>query len=163
MRMRHRLTVCVVGVVAIGASALALHPGGAREEQRPTPVFSGAEIDRETLGIFERSCQDCHSDRTNWPWYSRIPPGVWIIRRDVTEARAHLNLSRWQDYSAVEQRARLSQIGAVARTGMMPPARYTFLHRASKLSPAERDRVYRWTRAERSRIAAARVAEPNSP
>jgi hypothetical protein len=28
---------------------------------------------REIQTILERSCYDCHSNETNWPWYGCIP------------------------------------------------------------------------------------------
>ena len=29
-----------------------------------------------------RACNDCHSDETRWPWYSRIAPLSWLIARE---------------------------------------------------------------------------------
>jgi Haem-binding domain len=44
-------------------------------------VFKEAQIDEPTLLLFQRSCQNCHSENTRWPWYSRIPPASWMIAR----------------------------------------------------------------------------------
>ena len=38
------------------------------------------------------------------------------------------------------------------RTAEMPPSRYTLMHSESRLSRREREQLYRWTSAERSRI-----------
>lgn len=158
MRTSQRLFIPVLAAAAIGASGFAAlqHPG---ERRKDWPLLAGADIDRGTLGIIERACQDCHSERTRWPWYSHIPPVSWLLQRDVMQARSHLDLSRWQDYSAGERRTLLSTIGAATRSETMPPGRYTVLHAEGRLSRAEREQVYRWTRAERSRIA----GPPHSP
>jgi len=159
LRTSQRILVPVLGFAAIAASALAVHPSaGMRKEAERSPLLAGTPIDRGTLGIFERACGNCHSDRTEWPWYSHLPPASWLIQRDVRNARGHLNLSRWQQYTAVERQALLSAIGAAARSATMPPDRYLLLHPAGKLSAYEREQVYRWTRAERSRL---RPAVPN--
>jgi hypothetical protein len=147
-----RILLAAIGAAAMAAAGFALHlPGGVPRPQRPVaPLFEGTKIDAETLRIFERACQNCHSERTEWPWYSHIPPASWIVRKDVEQARARLNLSRWLDYTAEERRFRLGAIGTAVRAGMMPPARYTILHPAARLSTAEREQIYRWTRKERS-------------
>ena len=150
MRRSKALLATALGVVAIGASALTHRPSPRAPDQ--SPLLRGARIDPVTLGIVERSCQNCHSERTEWPWYSHLPPASWLLHRDVAQARNRMNLSRWDGYTPAEQQALLSAIGGAARTGVMPPRRYTVLHPSSVLSPQERETLYRWTRAERSRL-----------
>jgi hypothetical protein len=153
VRQSRLLLATVLGVAAIATSALAIRPSAKADAGRiDRHLFDGAQIDAKTLGIVERACQNCHSDVTQWPWYSYLPPGSWLIHRDVARARDRFNLSRWESYPVLEKQALLSAIGAAARTGVMPPSRYTFLHPKSVLSQAEREGLYRWTRAERSRL-----------
>lgn len=54
----------------------------------------GSEVSR----VLERSCADCHSDRTAWPWYSNVAPASWLVISDVNEGREALNLSWWGLY-----------------------------------------------------------------
>ena len=149
MRLTKTSIAIALGVAALGVSALAFH---ADPPRTLTPVLAGAQIDSETLAIVERACQNCHSERTEWPWYSHVPPASLLIHRDVVQARDRMNLTRWEDYSALEKQALLSAIGAAVRTGVMPPRRYTVLHPRSVLTGLERERVYRWTREERLRL-----------
>ena len=39
-------------------------------------------------GIFERSCNDCHSNRTVWLWYSGVAPSSWLVAYDVSQGAA---------------------------------------------------------------------------
>lgn len=125
-------------------------------------LFQGAGIDSRTLAIFERACQNCHSASTQWPWYSQLPLISSMIQKDVREARQHVDLSRWNSYLPYEQAALLSAIGATARTGVMPPARYTLLHRDSALTAQERESIYQWTKAERHRLRQLSLSVPKS-
>src|SRR5689334_11681349 len=50
------------------------------------------------VAVLDRSCRDCHSNDTVWPWYSRLAPVSWLLYRDVTEGRRHLNLSEFGTY-----------------------------------------------------------------
>ena len=60
-----------------------------------------------------------------------------------------MDLSRWQTYEDSEKSLMLSEIGSVVRNRMMPPRRYTMIHPEAKLSSAEVNEVYQWTRANR--------------
>jgi Haem-binding domain len=152
MPVRRILFGSLFVALAIGAGGAALHPfGPVRKATSAGPLLQGTKIDQDTLSIVERACQNCHSERTDWPWYSHIAPMSWLIEKDVHEAREHMNLSRWQDYSGDQRETLLSSIGVAARTKVMPPRRYTMLHSEARLSVAERQQLYQWTRRERSR------------
>ena len=156
-----RLLAAVLGIVAIAVSALAFRMPG--DSGRPAnALLKDARIDPGTLGIVERACQNCHSERTEWPWYSHIPPASWMIHRDVAQARERLNFSRWDSYTTVEKQALLSAIGGAVRTGAMPPGRYTWLHPKAALSAPEQKQVYDWTRAERRRLRDLESSGPKS-
>jgi hypothetical protein len=141
----------VAAVVAVGGSLI--HPfvptvnSGTNEA-----IFGGAQIDPDTLGIVQRACQNCHSQNTEWPWYSHVAPVSWLLARDVQQARSHMNLSRWQHYSTDERLQLLSAMGSAARSREMPPRRYLLVHPEARLSEREQQQIYRWTRSERRRI-----------
>ena len=146
-------SLLAVALFAVSLTGLALHP-----EPPPAPgkpLFPGAQIDEPTLALFERACQNCHSENTQWPWYSRIPPVSWMIEKDVGDARRHVNFSNWDSYSPEEQEEFLTRIGSAARTGQMPLPRYTLLHREAVLASQERQQIYEWSRAEKKRLRVA--------
>ena len=150
------IVVGAVAVAAVGGSLI--HPFGlAAASGGDQAIFRDAQIDPETLAIVQRACQNCHSENTEWPWYSHVAPVSWLVARDVQQARSHMNLSQWQDYSTDDRLRLLSAIGSAARNSIMPPQRYLFLHPEARLSDAERQQLYRWTRTERSRLKTPNV------
>jgi hypothetical protein len=116
-------------------------------------ILREAQIDSGTLALIERGCQNCHSQKTEWPWYSHVAPVSWLLARDVQQARLHMDLSRWQDYTADERLRLLSEIGIAVRNRKMPVERYLLLHPEARLTDIERQQLYRWTRAERNRLS----------
>ena len=42
-----------------------------------------------------KTCGDCHSNETVWPWYSNIAPFSWLVYHHVIEGRNRLNISAW--------------------------------------------------------------------
>ncbi len=123
-------------------------------------LLAGARIPEPLRELVERKCGNCHSEQVEWPFYSRIAPVSWLLEHDVSEARAHLNLSRWDTYSNQDKLNLLTRLAAKARSGEMPPARYTAIHSGSKLLSKEQDSLYEWAKAERRRLRTAGQQTP---
>src|SRR5882762_4923358 len=87
-----------------------------------------------------QACGNCHSNRTNWPWYSHAAPVSRWIRSHVRKRREELNFSTWPSYSARQRRARLDSICGVISTGRMPPWSYTIMHPGAKLTAKDKKR-----------------------
>ena len=102
-------------------------------------------VDPAVAAILERSCKDCHSNRTVWPWYSAIAPASWLLVHDVSEARGKMNLSQWGDYDSAESQTLLEHMCKEVSSGDMPPEDYTFIHKGTALSAAEKKAVCDWT------------------
>jgi len=98
--------------------------------------------------ILERSCYDCHSNETQWPWYAWVAPVSWLVASDVDEAREHLNFSTWQKYTADERRELLEEIREEVESGEMPLWFYLPMHPDANLSTADVQRIAQWTRDE---------------
>jgi cytochrome c len=142
-----------VGLFAIsGVLGIQLVQPASAIRQPPSqeaPILVGAHADAHVSSLIEKSCQNCHSLKTEWPLYSRIFPFSLLIEHDVQTARTQMNLSRWQIYEDSEKSLMLSEIGSVVRNRIMPPRRYTMIHPEAKLSEAEVNEIYQWTRADR--------------
>jgi hypothetical protein len=154
--MRTRLpAILILGAGLVVAISAFVHPfGKVKAQSYDKPLFAGAQIDPEVLQIFERSCQNCHSERTEWPWYSYIAPIGWFIEKDVQQGRDHMDFSRWDEYDRGSQRDILTRMSAVLRTRQMPLPRYLILHPSSKLSEGEITMIDEWTQKERLRLKA---------
>ncbi len=98
----------------------------------------------EVQAIFVRSCYDCHSNRTNWPWYSAIAPAKWFVARDVNIGRKWLNFSEWESYDE-EKKAKLKELIFVAVGLAMPLGTYVKVHPEAALSPEDREIIREWT------------------
>ncbi len=94
--------------------------------------------------IFVRSCYDCHSNRTNWPWYSAIAPAKWFVARDVNVGRQWLNFSEWESYDE-KKKKRLKEMIFVAVGLAMPLGTYVKVHPEAALSKEDRETIREWT------------------
>jgi len=94
--------------------------------------------------ILERSCFDCHSNQTRWPWYSSFAPVSWLVANDVKEGRGHLNFSEWGTYTRKRQIAKLDMMVSEVDKNQMPLKTYLLLHRDATLSEADKDVLCTW-------------------
>jgi len=108
-------------------------------------IYATLPVPAEVKAVFERSCKNCHSDETAWPWYSYVAPVSWVVAHDVHQARKMMNLSEWGSYSAKRKEDRLEEICEQVTNGDMPDRKYAIFHRGARLTPEEREAVCQWT------------------
>jgi hypothetical protein len=127
-------------------------------------IFSSYPTPADVHAILARSCKDCHSNETTWPWYSHLAPVSWIVAHDVHEGRNMMNFSDWADYSDKRKISKLDHICEKVRKGDMPDSKYTFIHRDAMLSAADRNALCAWTdSAGKSVSGHSTVQNPSGP
>ena len=102
--------------------------------------------------VLENSCYDCHSNLTEWPWYSRVAPVSWLVYKDVKKGRDELNFSEWGEYSDRRRDHKLEEVEEKVSEGEMPLKVYLPLHPEARLSDADRQTLIEWSRAEREAV-----------
>jgi hypothetical protein len=124
-----------------------LPPGGDISATNPPPP--------QIAALLRAACYDCHSDETRWPWYSHIAPVSWLVVGDVNAGRERLNFSDWPH--ALPERAARRLEGMSEELGYkeMPPAKYTALHPAARLTDVQRQGLIQWADAEAGRLKPA--------
>lgn len=108
-------------------------------------IHATQNIPPSVMVVLDRSCKNCHSDETSWPWYSYVAPVSWVVARDVHRARKAMNFSEWGGYSAKRKEDRLEEICDQVTNGDMPDGMYLLLHRDAVVTPQERQDVCQWT------------------
>jgi len=91
-----------------------------------------------TREIFMRVCKNCHSNGTEWPWYSNIAPSSWLVQHDVNEGRSEFNVSEWG-----RAKNKGDEAAHEVREGDMPPWYYLPPHPEARLTKAEREEFVR--------------------
>jgi len=93
----------------------------------------------ETRALAQRACFDCHSNLTEWPWYSRVAPSSWLVQSDVDTGRGVFNFSEWDRSQDVDA----EEMAEAIRGGSMPPWFYAIAHADSRLDGTEKDALIR--------------------
>jgi Haem-binding domain len=90
------------------------------------------------------SCYDCHSNNTNYPWYSKIQPGAWFMEKHINEGKEELNFSTFGDYSGRRKKSKLKSIISQIKDDEMPILSYTLVHRDAKLTEEDKQTLNKW-------------------
>ena len=91
-----------------------------------------------TRTLAQRACFDCHSNETKWPLYSNFAPASWLVYRDVTVGKTHINFSDWNRPAAQH----VDEFKEVFNNNSMPPQDYLLLHPDARLTIAERQVLF---------------------
>lgn len=105
--------------------------------------------------ILARSCNDCHSSKTVWPWYSNISPASWFLADHIEDGRRHLNFSTWATYDNKKKLKRLEETCDLVKAREMPLPSYLWIHRSAKLSDSEIAAICEWTKAMEAELGGA--------
>jgi mono/diheme cytochrome c family protein len=123
-----RLALALVVVVAV-MQALPVGGGRSNPPARAEPRWDSPR----TAALFARTCADCHSNRTRWPWYAYVAPVSWLVVSDVRHGREHFNVSEWD-----RPQDDAHEAAEMVREGKMPLRGYLFAHPEARLTDDER-------------------------
>ena len=146
--------VVIIGVCVLAAAQF-IRPAKTNPAADPSQsVESRLQVTPQVTAILDRSCYDCHSNKTRWPWYSNVAPVSWFVISHVNEGRQNMNFSEWGRYNQRDTDGLLKQICREVTSGGMPLSSYTPLHPGSTLSAADVKTLCDWSNTERARQTA---------
>ena len=132
--MKRRTKQVVVVFVALLAGAQLIRPDRTNPATDPSHTFSAVVgTDSGLAAVLDRSCGDCHSNDTVWPWYTQIAPISWLMAYGVNVGRRTINFSEWASYSPAVRASLLTASCSDASTGKMPGV-YTLVRPETRLS-----------------------------
>jgi Haem-binding domain len=101
------------------------------------PVTEKIDAPSNVLSILKASCFDCHSNETEWPWYSYVAPVSFLVSADVEDGRKRVNFSEWDKYDDEKRAKKLDAIIKEVEEGEMPLSKYTLMHPDAKMDQAK--------------------------
>lgn len=153
--LKQILKLSSFAVLAVLVALQFIRPSKINPASEPALALQAhATVPAEVNAIFDRACRDCHSNQTDWPWYSHIAPVSWLVADDVRVGRQRLNLSEWGKYNQTQAENKLDEICGVVQAGAMPPKPYLVTHPHAKLNEMEVKAICTWAETEQKRLAA---------
>jgi hypothetical protein len=151
MRRKLKAVMVFVGLMLVGLQFTS-PPHTNPPFDRMQTLQSTSDVPPEVLALFERSCKDCHSNETDWRWYTYVAPVSWLTVGHVNDARGELNFSEWGTYGTRKKETRLKAICNQIQRGEMPLASYALIHPEVRLTADEVKAICEWTVEARKRL-----------
>ena len=136
-RSRWRRVALIAGGVLVALFIVLQGVALALPRTNPPVVAEPNWDSPQTRELFMRACGDCHSNQTNWRWYTYVAPAAFLAYRDVTEGRQKCNVSEWGVGGEQKCDESVEQI----QEGKMPPWFYLPLHPEANLSAQEKQQL----------------------
>lgn len=112
--------------------------------EQPNHISKKYAVPATVEGILERSCYDCHSNNTVYPWYTNIQPlGLWM-QHHVDEGKHEINFDEFLLYKAKKAHHKLEECIEMVKEGEMPLNSYTWIHGNAKLSVDDKKVLSDW-------------------
>lgn len=118
-------------------------------------LTANAEVPADVQQIITRSCNDCHSNQTAYPWYSKVTPFNWFLADHIEHGRNEMNLSVWGTYSTDKKIKKLEEICEQVEQSYMPLPSYLWIHRDAVLAESQAQALCDWAKTESARLSSA--------
>lgn len=126
-------------------------------------VDAQLEIAPPVREMLKRSCRDCHSNETRWPWYAVVAPASWKMAHDVNKARSVMNFSEWSEEGDKKLDKAIGLLTASCsdvQVGRMPKPEYVLLHSEAELSGDDKKAFCKWAMGEGRRLMMVKRRQP---
>ncbi len=107
-------------------------------------------VSEELDQLLKVACNDCHSNKTEYPWYANVQPVAWWLNDHVKDGKRHLNFSTFTKLPIAVQNHKLEETIEMVEKKEMPLSSYTNfgLHAEANLSEEQRAMVIDWAKAQ---------------
>lgn len=116
-----------------------IHPG-----DQPNALAKLHPVPDDVKTILKKACDDCHSNNTVYPWYSKIQPVDWWLNDHINEGKREFNLDELGARPAWLRYRKLEEAIDQVKEGEMPLNSYTWTHKDAVLSDDEKAKFKGW-------------------
>jgi len=114
-------------------------------EEQQGDLTKHFDVPTNVANILKTSCYDCHSNNTQYPWYTNIQPVGWLLAKHIEDGKEDLNFNEFANYSQRRQLSKLKATQNSIKDGSMPLSSYTLIHTDAKLSKESKALILDWT------------------
>ncbi|MAU76893.1 MAG: cytochrome C [Crocinitomicaceae bacterium] len=106
--------------------------------------LTSEEAPQEVTQLIQSACYDCHSNQTQYPWYSHVAPVSWWLERHINNGKSKVNFSIWDTYSPAQQVTLKNESAELIEKKWMPILTYKITHTDARLTEAQRLMLIDW-------------------
>jgi DNA replicative helicase MCM subunit Mcm2 (Cdc46/Mcm family) len=125
-----------------------IHPKKNKAEgQQPNYIGNTYAIPVDVKTILAKACNDCHTNNTNYPWYTNLQPVHWWLNKHINNGKKEINFDEYTKRSLRFQYHKMEEVIEQVKEGEMPLNSYTWVHKDAKLTPEEKAKITGWAQS----------------
>lgn len=142
-----------LGLLVIFMLMQILQPARNKSAQAmPQDISTLVPMPDDVQGILKKSCYDCHSNNTEYPWYAYVQPLHWYLNSHIRSGKEELNFNEFAGYTLRRRQNKLRAIENSLKDGTMPLSSYIMIHRNAILDPREKSILIKWVQDSRDSL-----------
>ena len=110
----------------------------------PNDIALHFAVPSDVQDVLKKSCYDCHSNNTIYPWYNNIQPVAWWLQNHINEGKHELNFNEFASYIPKKQYHKLKGIIDSQNDGWMPLDSYLWIHKDAILNREQKESLIKW-------------------
>ncbi|MGM5469729.1 heme-binding domain-containing protein [Flavobacteriaceae bacterium LMO-SS05] len=146
----------LIGLCVLIITIQFFRPEKNESNDRTYDISKTYEVPAPVKAILTVSCYDCHSNKTEYPWYANIQPVAWWLNDHIIHGKQNLNFSEFTKRPIAIQNHKLEEIIEQVEKKEMPLPPYTNLglHSEANLTDEQRDVITDWARGQMAYLKA---------
>jgi hypothetical protein len=120
--------------------------------EQPNSIATVTNVPADVKTILEKACNDCHSNNTVYPWYSKIQPVDWWLTDHINEGKREINFDEFATYNPRRQYRKMEEVIKQVKEGEMPLNSYTWIHKDAILTDTEKTLLINWAEGIRTEM-----------
>ncbi|NUO02789.1 MAG: heme-binding domain-containing protein [Saprospiraceae bacterium] len=145
-----------LGLAAVLVIIQFIRPEKNDSNDQQAHVSTKYDVPAEVATILKGACDDCHSNKTEYPWYANVQPVAWWLAGHVEDGKRHLNFSTFTTRKIAVQNHKFEEVVEMVEQKEMPLSSYTWmgLHPEANLTDAQRQVLVNWAKAQMDTLKA---------
>ena len=119
-----------------------------------TDITHAVQVPDSVMRVLKVSCYDCHSNHTNYPWYSKITPVNWWLNNHINNGKRALNFTTFTMNTFKKKAHRMDDVAETIEKHEMPLNSYLWIHKNAILTEQQKQLLINWAHASQKQIMA---------
>jgi hypothetical protein len=118
----------------------------------PSHIYAHYATSQEVKSILDKSCNDCHSNNTRYPWYASVQPLAWWLNDHVKDGKGEINFDEFMTLPPKKAHHKMEEVSEMVEEDEMPLKSYRLIHRSAILSAQEKTLLTSWAQSTMKKI-----------
>jgi len=146
----------LLGLLAVLVIIQFFRPEKNDSNDQQNHVSTKYEMPLEVASILKGACDDCHTNKTEYPWYANVQPAAWWLADHVEDGKRQLNFSNFTSRTIAVQNHKFEEVVEMVEEKEMPLPSYTWmgLHPEAALTDGQRQVLVNGVKAQMDTLKA---------